>query len=67
MRRAVTAALAAVLLSGCGQKGALYLPDKGATVITSPPAAEPAPPPAAPAPAPKAKDPQDDPQSPPPR
>jgi predicted small lipoprotein YifL len=29
----------ALALSGCGQKGPLYLPDKGAQVVTSPPAA----------------------------
>jgi hypothetical protein len=64
---ALTAALMALICSGCGQKGALYLPDKGATVITSPPASEPAPAPAAPAPAPKPKDPQDNSQPPAPR
>jgi len=39
--------LAALLLAGCGQKGALYLPDKKGAVVTSAPAsAAPAPPPA---------------------
>jgi predicted small lipoprotein YifL len=28
--------LAALVLAGCGQKGALYLPDKSGTVVTSP-------------------------------
>jgi predicted small lipoprotein YifL len=37
-----------VLLAACGQKGALYLPDKNAAVVTSPPATAP---PTAPAPA----------------
>ncbi len=32
----------AALLSGCGQKGPLYLPDKNAAVVTAP--AQPAPP-----------------------
>jgi predicted small lipoprotein YifL len=27
---------AALLLAGCGQKGALYLPDKNAEVVTTP-------------------------------
>jgi predicted small lipoprotein YifL len=33
----------ALLLAGCGQKGALYLPDKHATVVSAPasPAAQP--------------------------
>ena len=50
MRRGVwlLAACAALSLTGCGQKGALYLPDKGAEVITTPPAS---PEPAQPAPA----------------
>ena len=34
----------ALLLAGCGQKGALYLPDKNAQVITTPAASAPAPP-----------------------
>jgi predicted small lipoprotein YifL len=37
-----------VLLAACGQKGALYLPDKNAAVVTSPAATAPA---SAPAPA----------------
>jgi predicted small lipoprotein YifL len=48
------AAALAALLSGCGQKGPLYLPDKNAAVVTAP--AQPAPPattaPATTAPAP---------------
>ena len=39
MNPAATPAYAAVLtalLSGCGQKGPLYLPDKNATVVTAP-------------------------------
>ncbi len=36
------AAALAALLSGCGQKGPLYLPDKNAAVVTAP--AQPAPP-----------------------
>jgi predicted small lipoprotein YifL len=48
-----------LLLAGCGQKGALYLPDKHATVVSAPasPAAQPltpgSTPPAAPPPADK--------------
>ena len=37
---------AALALAGCGQKGPLYLPEKGGAVVTSPPATPPAPPPA---------------------
>jgi hypothetical protein len=40
-------ALTALAAGGCGQKGPLYLPDKGARVVTSAPAtaeAQPAPP-----------------------
>jgi predicted small lipoprotein YifL len=48
------AAALAALLSGCGQKGPLYLPDKNAAVVTAP--TQPAPPattaPATTAPAP---------------
>jgi len=56
-----------LLLAACGQKGALYLPDKNAAVVTSAPAAAPAPaaPAAAPA-APKKPDDQDE-DSPPPK
>ena len=50
MRTALTAC-AALLLAGCGQKGPLYLPDKGGTVVTRAPAQAPAP--AAPSAAPK--------------
>jgi predicted small lipoprotein YifL len=45
-------ALAALAAGGCGQKGPLYLPDKGGRVVTSAPAAtqaHPAPPATAPA------------------
>jgi polar amino acid transport system substrate-binding protein len=49
--------LAVALLGGCGQKGPLYLPDKGGAVVTPPPAA-PAPG-ATPAPAQSAPAPQD--------
>jgi predicted small lipoprotein YifL len=42
--RAVLAAVAAVaLLTGCGQKGPLYLPDKKPAAVTAP-APQPAPP-----------------------
>ena len=59
---------AALLAAGCGQKGALYLPDKNAQVITTPAAppvpAQPAPPtPATPAP-PEPTDKDDDSQAP---
>jgi len=64
------AAGAVLLVCGCGQKGPLYLPDKGGKVVTSPPAAtaaQPAAPapatPAAPKPADKDKD-QDQPPKP---
>jgi predicted small lipoprotein YifL len=40
---------AALLLAGCGQKGALYLPDKNAQVVTTPAAQST---PASPTPAP---------------
>ena len=49
----VAAGLAAsvvLALAGCGQRGPLYLPDKGGAVVTSPAAAPPAPPPAPTAP-----------------
>jgi predicted small lipoprotein YifL len=39
------AASAALALSGCGQKGPLYLPEKPGAVVTSPAATPPAPPP----------------------
>jgi predicted small lipoprotein YifL len=35
-------ALAALTLAGCGQKGPLYLPDKGGTVVSSPATTAPA-------------------------
>jgi predicted small lipoprotein YifL len=56
MRRAwPLLALAALAAGGCGQKGPLYLPDKGARVVTSPPAAsQPQPAAAPPATAPPA-------------
>jgi predicted small lipoprotein YifL len=48
---ALGSCLAALLLAGCGQKGALYLPDKQGAVVTSAPAtATPAPGPAVPQP-----------------
>jgi len=53
-------ALAVLAAAGCGQKGPLYLPDKNATVVTTPaPAATPAdksPPAATPAGKPHDKD-----------
>jgi len=73
MRRVpwILAGAVALLLAGCGQKGALYLPDRNAQVITTPPAppvpAESAPSapatPATPAP-PKPADKNDDSQAP---
>jgi len=52
MKRAtwMLAGAVTLLLAGCGQKGALYLPDKNAQVVTTPAASPP--PPAQPAPAP---------------
>ena len=47
----VVAIGAAVLLTACGQKGPLTLPDRTAAVVTTPPATSPA---ATPAPAPPA-------------
>jgi predicted small lipoprotein YifL len=40
MRRVpwILAGAVALLLAACGQKGALYLPDRNAQVITTPPA-----------------------------
>ncbi len=38
------AALTALAVGGCGQKGPLYLPDKGGRVVTRAPAAPQAPP-----------------------
>jgi len=57
-------ALAALAGGGCGQKGPLYLPDKGGKVVTSAPA-ETAP--AAPAPKPADKDKDQDQNPPPPK
>jgi predicted small lipoprotein YifL len=42
MKRLLLMALAAAVLSGCGQKGPLYLPDKKPAVV-QPPAAQPPP------------------------
>ncbi len=62
---------AALLLAGCGQKGALYLPDKNAQVVTTPAAppvpaqsAPPAPATRATPAAPKPTDKNDDSQAP---
>ncbi|HXY96521.1 MAG TPA: lipoprotein [Steroidobacteraceae bacterium] len=55
-------ALAAAAAGGCGQKGPLYLPDKGGKVVTSAPPANTS---ASPAPKPTDKD-QDQDQNPPP-
>ena len=62
MRRAtwMLAGAVTLLLAGCGQKGALYLPDKNAQVVTTPAAP---PTPATPAP-PKPTDKNDDSQAP---
>jgi len=56
---------AALLLAGCGQKGALYLPDRNAEVVTTP-AAQSTPAPSTPASAAPQKptDKNDDPQTP---
>jgi predicted small lipoprotein YifL len=64
-RRALISLGALVLLAACGQKGALYLPDKNAAVVTSPAAAPAAPPAPAASPAPKKPgDPDEDPPPP---
>jgi len=47
------AAALALALAGCGQKGPLYLPDKGGTVVTTPPQSAPAQPEVTPAPTPE--------------
>ncbi len=64
-------ALAALAAGGCGQKGPLYLPDKGGKVVTSAPAAsqaQPAPADTTPAPAtPKPTDKDKDQDSQPPK
>ena len=39
------AAALALALAGCGQKGPLYLPDQGGTVVTTPPQSAPEQPP----------------------
>jgi predicted small lipoprotein YifL len=57
----LVAAGAALIACACGQKGPLYLPDKGGKVVTSTPAAAPAQPgppaqPATPKPGDKDKD-----------
>jgi len=52
---AVAAAAALTVLTGCGQKGALYLPDKNAAVVTSAPPPPESPTPSAPAPQPPAE------------
>jgi len=49
---ATAVAAGAVVLAGCGQKGPLYLPEKGGAVVTAPPAATPGQPPE-PSPAPQ--------------
>ena len=49
---ALSGCLLALLLAACGQKGALYLPDKKGAVVTNAPATT------APAPAPPAATPQ---------
>jgi len=58
MRRAwALLALAALAGGGCGQKGPLYLPDKGGKVVTSAPPAPQAAAPVAPVSAPPANSP----------
>jgi len=63
---------AALLLTGCGMKGPLYLPEKNAQVVTTPAAAAPAatPPaseaPAQPNPTPRKRDDKDQDSPPPP-
>jgi len=47
---ATAVAAGALVLAGCGQKGPLYLPEKGAAVVTAPPTTAPAPPPSPAAP-----------------
>ena len=44
------AAMTLLVLAGCGQKGPLYLPEKGGTVVTAPAASAPAAGPETPAP-----------------
>ena len=68
--RLVLLAAGAALLCGCGQKGPLYLPDKGGAVVTPPVPAGTAPAQSAPAPQdtsatpPKKTDKDQDPQMP---
>jgi predicted small lipoprotein YifL len=55
---AAAAVAASLILAGCGQKGPLYLPEKGGTVVTTPAQGPPPSPvtsgqPAEPAPAPQ--------------
>jgi predicted small lipoprotein YifL len=80
LRLALAVAATAALLAGCGQKGALYLPPKPGTAVTSgptapaapaapaapsqPPQAAPLEPPPESAPPPKKSDPDSDSQSP---
>jgi len=57
-RATLLAASIALLLAGCGQKGPLYLPEKGGAVVTAPaatppPAPVPAGQPVSPSPAPQ--------------
>jgi predicted small lipoprotein YifL len=51
----VLAACSAVVVTACGQKGPLTLPDKSATVVPTPPTSTPATPAVAPADKSKAK------------
>ena len=63
---ALSGCLLALLLAACGQKGALYLPDRKGAVVTSAPATTaPAPPAATPQPK-KPGDPDDPDANPPP-
>lgn len=54
------AALAALLLAACGQKGPLYLPDQTGEVVTRPTQTPPVPPPPAEDPPPEEKDTDED-------
>ena len=63
---ATVAGCAALTLAGCGQKGPLYLPEKGATAVTNPAGPPPAPPPSGQPPEPSpAPQPQSTPEPPP--
>jgi predicted small lipoprotein YifL len=66
MKRAVILAGVLLVLSGCGQKGPLYLPDKKPPAVT-PPATAPAPAPAGNAAAPKKQTDEDASQTPAPK